>query len=306
MLRQVSSVVVLLGLTASPAFADDPKFTFGKAEEVKDVKAPEWKAAAEAGVVFTAGNSETTTLTGGFKVSRKAGDNKFALEGAATYARSAARVLIDSNGNGTIDNSSEITSVETTTAQNLSSKARYDRFLTTSNSLFIAALASRDVPAGKESTLGGQLGYSRQLHKTEATEVVAEVGYDFAYEDPTTGPSFAIHSARAFFGLKSAMTEGTNLDATLEALTNLNTENIVTTDDMGNVNDGGPLKDTRVNFHVGVSAKIGKSLAFQTALDVRYDNLPSPLAVKPLAVGFVPEAASIDTIMKASLIYTFF
>ena len=50
---------------ASPAFADDPKFDYGKADDVKDVKAPEWTAAAEAGLVFITGNSETTTLTGG-------------------------------------------------------------------------------------------------------------------------------------------------------------------------------------------------------------------------------------------------
>jgi len=37
----------------------------------------------------------------------------------------------------------------------------------------------------------------------------------------------------------------------------------------------------------------------------KYDNRPGPLGVKNLAPGFVPEASSLDTIMKASLIYTF-
>ena len=64
--------------------------------------------------------------------------------------------------------------------------------------------------------------------------------------------------------------------------------------------------DTRVNGHLGISAKLTRSLAVQTALDIKYDNRPGPLAIKNLAMGFVPEAANLDTIMKASLIYTLF
>src|SRR5213080_5392013 len=108
----------------SLAYADDPKFEYGKAEEVKDVKAVEWVAAAEAGLVFTTGNSETTTATGGIRASRKTGKNKLALEGSAAYAKSGLRVIADQNGNGTIDNASEITDVQTVTAETLASKLR--------------------------------------------------------------------------------------------------------------------------------------------------------------------------------------
>ena len=68
------------------------------------------------------------------------------------------------------------------------------------------------------------------------------------------------------------------------------------------------FRDTRVNGHVGVSAKVGKNLAVSTTIDVHYDNRPAPLQIKGamLAMGFVPEASKMDTIMKASLIYTFF
>ncbi|HLL22488.1 MAG TPA: hypothetical protein VK427_10170, partial [Kofleriaceae bacterium] len=57
-----------------------PKFEFGKAEEVEKVKDVEWTAQAEGGVVFTTGNSETTTVTAGVKASRKTGRNKLSLE----------------------------------------------------------------------------------------------------------------------------------------------------------------------------------------------------------------------------------
>jgi len=281
------------------AYADDPKFEYGKHDELKDVKGVEWMAAAEAGLVLTTGNSETTTATGGFKVSRKAGDNKLALEASGAYAKSGLRVLVDKNGNGTIDDNSEITTVETLTAETLASKLRYDRFLTDFNSLFIAALAARDTPAGKESVLGGQLGYSRRLYKSDVAETVAEIGYDFSREDLVTGDPVAIHSGRGFIGHKATMTEGAQLDAAIEALTNFNREKLPTG------KDGGAFKDTRVNLKIAISAKIGINLAVQMGFEAHFDNRPGPLGIKPLAMGFVPEASQVDTLMKASLIYTF-
>ena len=288
------------------AYADDPKFEYGKADDVKDVKGVEWNATAEAGVVFTTGNSETTTATGGIKASRKTGQNKLALEGSAAYAKSGLRVISDQNGNGTIDNASEIQDVQTVTAETLASKLRYDRFLTDLNSLFIAALASRDTPAGKQLVFGGQLGYSRSLYKTKTALTLGEFGYDYSYvELVAPAPALSIHSARMFIGHHAAMTEGADLDASLEVLTNLNSEKLTTRDDKGNLYDGGPFQDTRVNAKVAISAKIGANLAFQSSLEVKYDRRPGPLPVKNLAMDFTPPADTLDTIMKASFIYTF-
>lgn len=277
-----------------------PKFEFGKAEEVEKVKEVEWTASAEAGVVFTTGNAETTTVTAGIKASRKTGFNKLSLESSMTYAKSGTRVLQDNNGNGMIDDESEITTVDTTTAETYAAKVRYDRFLTKFNSLFVAALASRDQPAGKEKALGFQVGYSRQLYKTEKAEAVAEIGYDFSREDLTAGDSLSIHSARAFVGFKAEMTEGTTLDASFEALTNLNEEDLPTG------KDGGIGKDTRLIGKIGINSKIGKNLSVQTSIELKYDHRPGPLPIKGLAMGFVPEASGLDTIMKASLIYQIF
>lgn len=283
------------------AAAADPKFEFGKSEEVEKVKEVEWAAAAEIGVVFTTGNSDTTTVSGGVKASRKTGKNKLALEGSITYARSSILVLRDIDGDMLIGSEAEIATQTTTTAETLASKVRYDRFLTKSNSLFVAALAARDVPAGKDAVIGAQIGYSRQLHKTKTSEAVAEVGYDLSREDLVTGDPVAIHSARGFVGLKAEMTEGTTLDAALEALTNLNHEDLATRS--GGADIG---RDTRLNGKIAIAAKIGKNLAFSTSFEAKFDNRPAPLAIKPLAEGFVPEAGKLDTIMKASLIYSFF
>lgn len=293
----VATALVAAGGVSASA---DPKFEFGKVDEVKKVKGTEYNAQAEAGVVFTTGNSETTTITAGLKAARKQGDNKLSLEGSLTYARTGLRVLNDINGNGLVDDESEITSVRTTTAENWSGKIRYDRFLTAFNSLFVAALINRDVPAGRELVLGAQIGYSRQLFKSKSSEAVAELGADYSNEDLVTGPAIDILSARAFLGYKAEMTEGTTFETSIEGLTNLNEETLLTNP------DGGPGKDTRVNFKASVSAKIGHNLAFQTSIEAKYDHRPGPLGVKNLAMGFVPEATRLDTIMKASLIYTIF
>lgn len=279
--------------------ASAQKFEYGKYDEVKDVKEVDWKATAEAGLVFTTGSSETLTTTGGIKASRRTGNNKLELEASGAYAKSGLRVLLDRNGNGLIDDESEIVTADTVTAEMVASKLRYDRFLTELNSLYIAALASRDTPAGKEFVFGGQLGYSRSLYRSKTAQTLAELGYDFSREDLSAGDPVEIHSARAFIGHKATMTEGADLDASGEVLTNMNTLTLPTG------RDGGPLKDTRVNVKVAVSAKIGLNLAFQMSLEARYDHRPGPLPVKNLAMGFVPEASQFDTIMKASFIYTF-
>jgi len=294
-----TGLALTLLMVASPALADDPKFVYGDVKDIKDVKKVEWSASAEAGLVLTTGNSETTTATGGIKAARKSGDNKLSLEASAAYAKSGLSVINDKNGNGVIDDSSEIMTVETVTAETLAGKVRYDRFLTDFNSLFVALLASRDVPAGKESVFGGQLGYSRRLLKTSVAEAVGEVGYDFSREDLLVGDPVSIHSIRGFLGYKATMTEGTTLDTSVEALTNLNHETLPTG------KDGSAFKDTRVNVKAAIASKVSKNMSAQMSIESHFDNRPGPLAIKNLAMGFVPEAQKLDTIMKASLIYAF-
>ena len=301
MLNKTFPLTVCLSALGGGTASADPKFEYGKAEEVAKVKDVEYNASAEAGIVFTTGNSETITATGGIKAARKTGQNKIALDGSLTYAKSGVRVLDDNNGNGMVDDVTEIRTEQTTTAETLAGKLRYDRFLTPHNSLFVAVLGARDIPAGKDLVLGGQVGYSRQLFKSKTAEAVGEFGYDYSHEDLVSGPSNSIHSARAYVGYKAEMTAGTTFETNLEALTNLNHEDLATRADGADFGE-----DTRVNFKASVSAKIGKNLSFQTSLEVKYDHRPGPLGIKNLAMGFVPEASKLDTMMKATLIYTIF
>jgi hypothetical protein len=299
-MKSLSVAVFLVGyLVAAPAFAGDPKFEYGKSDELKDVKGVEWNASAEFGLVFTTGNSETTTITGGAKAARKEGDNKLSGEVSGAFAQTGARQLADLNGNGLIDNEGEIVTVTTTSSESLAGKLRYDRFLTTHNSLFLSALASTDEPAGKELAFGGQFGYSRQLYKSESHEVVGEAGLDFSREKLIVGDALSILSARVFAGYKGALGPTTNLDGSVEALFNLNRLDTPT-------GEADPVEDSRITSRVGVTSKISESLSLNTSIEVKYDHKPAPLKIDKLAPGFVPESAAWDTIMKASLIYSFF
>ncbi|MEZ4367013.1 MAG: DUF481 domain-containing protein [Kofleriaceae bacterium] len=289
-LRLGAVVATTVGLLAPAAFAQPtPTFTYGKAEDVKDVKDVEWTASAEAGLLLTTGNAETTTVTAGLKASRKTGKNKLEVSGSGALARSGVRVAVDTNGNGTISES-EITTDTLTTAETIEGKLRYDRYLTDANSLFVAALGKRDVPAGKAFSGGAQLGYSRQLKKTDEHEAVAELGGDYTYEDLVApGDPLSIISARGFVGYKGKMSENATLEASAEALANINKLDTPT-------GEAGVFEDLRLNLIAAISAKIGDDLSMQFSVQAKYDNVPSPLALPGVTFdpGFVRTSSSLD------------
>jgi hypothetical protein len=293
------SVVCLVLATTSAATAQT--FSYGKAEEVKDVKAVDWSATAEAGLLATTGNSQTVTLSAGGNATRVDPRNKLVLTVAFAYARATVLVPDDGNGDGLIG-PGEIAEDATTTANSSQLKLRYDRFLTDFDSLYATGMIGADRPAGKELVGGGQAGYSRRLFKDEKHEVVAEVGYDFTYEDLAVGEPLAIHSARLFSGYKGLVRADTSVEASVEALGNLNTLPTLP-------EESGPLDDTRVTGIAGLTTKLTAAVSFSFSFTVKYDRAPAPRAPFPglmFEPGFVPLSEKTDTITKASLIVSLF
>lgn len=291
----------LLVVANSAASAQaNPTFAFGKAEEVAAVAEVTWTASAEAGLVLTTGNSDTTTATAAAKATRLDKKNKLDAQVGFAYARSTIFIAVDQDASNTIS-ASEIQESTSTTANSWNAKLRYDRFITDHNSLYAAALVSADPPAGKELVAGGQLGYSRQLYKTTVHEVVAEGGYDFSYENLVVGDSVAIQSARVFAGYKGTINERTAIEGSLEGLANLN--RLATVPEPAS-----RLEDTRINAVASLSTKLTDDISFSFSFGLKFDNVPSPrgpLAI-PYEAGFVPVADKLDTITKASLIIALF
>jgi hypothetical protein len=302
MIRLISLAAVLA--LPSLAYAQPtPKFEYGKAEDVKDVKDTVWSATAEAGVVLATGNSRTTTITGGLKAMRKQAKNKLAIEAAGTFARASTLTAKPDTMGDTVLSAHEYPRVDKDSAKNYNAKLRYDRFLTEHNSLFVAALAGADPLAGKDFVGGGQAGYARQIYKTDEHETSGEFGYDFSYEnfatdDPMAVQSVQIHSARAFIGHKAKISDDTSFDGSVELLDNLN------------ANDAAErFDDLRVNLGASLSTKLTKSVSFSFSFVAKYDNRPAPLA-PPDGFTFDPDDppagnSKIDTTTKASLIVTF-
>ncbi len=285
---------LLLGV--QPASAGDPKYEFGKKEEVKKV---EWKASAQAGIIATTGNSQVTTGAAGAKASRKDGKNKLSLDASGAYARSSILIAVD-DGDGVIA-PGEVSRSTSTTTRAWGFKGRYDRFLTEHNSLYATAVISGDKPAGKQFVGGGQAGYSRQLFKNKKHELVAEVGYDFSYENPVVGDGVSIHSGRFFVGYEGALTKDTGLTASLESLHNVNTLDTST----GEV---GAFEDTRVNTTLALTTKLLKDISFRFGHTAKFDNAPSArplIGGLPYADGYTPMAKKLDTKIEATLIINF-
>jgi hypothetical protein len=304
----VFCVVGLAGSTSAVA-QSDPKFSFGAPEAVKLV---EWKAQAKGGFMVTTGNSQTTNGTLVAGVSRKEGNNKLALEAGGAFGRSNNRVaIIDTT---VAPNTYAIGRQEVESTNNYYGKGRYDRFFTANNAAYASGQGAADKIAGKTFFGGGQIGYSRQLLKTEMHLAVAELGYDLSYEryvqqtgkvlDPVT-----IHSARLFLGESLKLSPATGINASFEALLNLNKEGAAV--DVSDSQLGvGAFKDTRLLGKVGLTTTLVKQLSIGFSFTFKYDQNPASLPPPP-AVGTAVSAApyffadKVDTLSEVTLIMTF-
>jgi hypothetical protein len=289
------------GVAGRASAQPNPAFTYRAADDVKEVKAVEWTASTEIGVVLTTGNSETTTATASGKLGRRAGKNKLELTGSLAYARASIRSAVDRDGNGTIG-PGEIIGTTQITAETFEAKARYDRYLDDHDSLYLSGMVRRDRPAGKQLVAGGQLGYSRVLDKSDTFEATAEAGYDLSYENQVTpGPGIFIHSARAFLGVKGKASDDNAYEASVEYLTNLSDEDAPA----GQVDR---LDDNRINVHSQWTSKVGADLSLAFTFDMHFDSAPAPLTLAGVTFdpGYLPESAKVDSLFKGSIIYTFF
>ena len=250
-----------------------PTFTYAKPDEVKPVvptvvpppppppppPAVEWKAQVKGGFLMTSGNSQTTGTSVAGNVSRKEGNNRLTIDAGAAYGRSNVVTPVDRDGRDghaahEHDHAASVaTNIETN--NNWFTKGRYDCFFTANNSGYVSAQAAGDEVAGKSFYGGGQIGYSRQVYKSEMHLLVAELGYDLSYEryvadpGPTHDP-VTVHSARIFAGETLTLTKATGITASVEALFNLNKEGSAL-----HYPSGAPgvdaFEDTRVNGKLG-------------------------------------------------------
>jgi hypothetical protein len=311
----LSGVCLLLAPLVAHA-QSEPRFTFGKQEEVKQV---EWKAQVKGGYALTSGNSQSQNGTLAASASRKEGNNRLALDGGIAYGQANIRVPVLAAPPPAPPVINDIGHQEVTTTNNWIVKGRYDRFFTANNSGYASGQAAADKIAGKSFYGGGQAGYSRQLLKDDVNLLVAEIGYDFSYERYVQQPNktldpVTIHSARLFVGETAKLSDATGVTGSVEAFFNLNKEEKALV--AGSAAPGtvgvDPLKDTRVIGKLGLTTTLRKRLSVGFGFTLRYDQNPAPLPIPSGSPAgamfdptFLPFAEKVDTLTEVTLIYTF-
>jgi hypothetical protein len=294
-----TTLILACLLVPLAARAADPKWQYGKLEEVKKI---EWKASAQGGLILTTGNSNFISFSASGNGSFNDGKNRVTLDVGGAYAKSTLIVAADANMSGFLDRD-EIQRIEKTTTALWNLKLRYDRFFTPNNLGYIAAFAFGNEPAGKTVVGGVQIGYSRQLFKNDMHLIVAEIGYDYSFERLTAPnqPDFHLHSLRLFAGYALTLTPDIGLGTDIEYLGTMNPFD-------------GPygkpvesFEDSRINARAFLAAKLYKNISFRFSFTARFDNVPAPLPPlgKPFAPGFVPPAEKLDTLSEAALVINF-
>ncbi|HET8725826.1 MAG TPA: DUF481 domain-containing protein [Anaeromyxobacteraceae bacterium] len=278
--------------------ADDPKFNFGKEEDLK--KLPPWSASITAGFGLTTGNAQSLNLTGGGNVAyRFDGVNLLTLDGNVALQRSTIETATDLDGNGVIG-PGEVQSITQSVSEAWGVRLRYDRFFGF-NSIYAFGFAGGDVPAGKQFVGGGQVGYSRALWKTATSELVGEAGLDYTFQRYVVGDPNTLNIAalRFFLGYLGTPNPDLQYNASVEYLGNLNTLDSPT----GKLN---AFADNRLVGRLGVTWKIFGDGSLGFRFRALYDSAPAP---KPPPAGFAwapgyqPLAKEWDTFTELVLVY---
>ncbi|MET0287589.1 MAG: DUF481 domain-containing protein [Polyangiales bacterium] len=184
-----------------------------------------------------------------------------------------------------------LTDVDWTT-RNAVGRARYDRFLSLTDALFIAEVPRRDVAAGLNVRLQTQAGYLRNLYNfNDAHRVWTELGYDFTYDNfsyddddraraeammtvlPEGGK---VHSARVFLGYTNKLSPTANLNLGIETLY-----------------DFQDWKNVRVNGIGELTSALTQKFKLGLQSRTLFDNVP------------VSGKKTFDVILIAQLIYMF-
>jgi opacity protein-like surface antigen len=307
-------------LVAAPALAQDTTVapTFSYAEKPKeDAKPTGWQVEAKAGLLWLAGNSDSTSLSAGLKITRDDVWQRYSL--TANYAYAKSRVYTgpargktfdkDANGLPIVGSFDDLQADSALSARLWNVTPRFDQWVIHRSapgdtSIYVLGNIASDFAAGKKLFGGGQTGVSTLLVKAGAHSLTGELGYDFTYLQPYVGDGYSIHSLRVALAWVWEISKTTKFTAGAEYLINLNKE---TGAPDANDPTGVPaFQDHRVNGLVGLTTQVYERLSLNVSWTGRYDAKPN-LATLPAGVS--PESRiflrTFDSITQVQFVYTF-
>ena len=230
---------------------------FAETDKELDVaEATETHLSAELGASLTTGNTDFWTVQSTLAGSHRAEANKVSLVTGALWGRA----VVDADGDGTLSKE-EVDAGRTDNARKVFGDLRYDRFLgERKNSLYVLGGALHDPFSGYDLRTHEQLGYSRLLLDDKSTELVAEVGIDYAQEDYVEGvdPNAAnILAGRAMLGFQHSLNDTVGFADTVEVYENLR-----------------DFQDARILNTASLNVALNEKLALKLSHQLTWDNVP--------------------------------
>lgn len=236
----------------------------------------------EFALVETTGNSETFTFSFKNKFIRRWERSSITIDALALRTQTTDRVLTN------VDGEVVETSEEEVTGDQYGLAFTYDRKISERTGWFTIGAWQRNRPAGinTRSSLDGGLSYI--FFDNDTHTLIGQGGFGYTNEEPVGGDRENFPTARAFASYDRNLSRSSSFDTRLELI-----ENLDNTDDL------------RVNFLVGVTAKVVEKLALRVSYTVNFDNDP----VMQLVPGDDPGEPDrifvfdkTDTILAASLV----
>ncbi len=269
-----------------------------------------WKAEAKAGLLWLAGNSDSTSLSAGLKITLDAVWQRYSL--TASYAFSKSRVyVVGPSTPPVITSLDELGTDSTLSARIWNVTPRFDQWLIHrgapgDTSVYVLGNIASDYAAGKKLFGGIQLGVSTLVIQAGAHSVTGELGYDFTYLQPYVGDGYSIHSLRAALAYVWEISRATKLTAAAEYLVNINQESGAP--DPVNITYVSAFEDHRVNGVVGLTTQVYDRLSLNVSWTGRYDAKPN-LATLPKGVSAANPPGiflrTFDSITQVQFVYTF-
>lgn len=244
--------VLLFGWTTL-ANAADPAFSTPQGEEVEKA---ETHLTGELGGTYTTGNTNLYTVNGLVTFSHKVGKNKLSVIGGANLGAA----VVDLDGNGIIEDADRDAGYEPN-AKRIYTDARYDRFLSDKDSLYLLAGLFSDGFAGYDLRAHEQIGYARLLVNTEKAQLKAEFGVDWAQEDyvPEADLESSVEfvAARVLGAANYKVSDSVGLAEVFEVY-----ENVL------------DPADLRVLNTASVTSALSKHLSLKVSHNLIFDNVP--------------------------------
>jgi hypothetical protein len=254
-----------------------------------------WQDKAELAMVFTAGNSKTSTF--GFRnlLSRIWTDAEFHFEVAGLRTETATFTTTPI-GTSPDDFVLEKDAESELTAENYLARAKYDRTLRPRLYAFAAGGWDRNVFAGIENRYNAAGGIGNIWFDREDFRFRTDYGVSITHQVPTLGEDSTFAGLRLSADLLRKLTAST----TLTHLT-IAEENLDETDDF------------RLDSLTAVAVKMADHLALQVSLKFLFDNVPSfveaelisPLTGLPVGILVPVQADKLDTLFNVALVVSF-